>query len=145
MSPSLRNIVQEMCYDLGATHVSKIEDPTRTVLDHLPSQGVLLVNAALTVELKSANSQYEMWEGFTKEVFTAINAKDNIVWILWGNFAQRFATLITNPTHEIIKGVHPSPLSANGRGEGTPKFFGSKPFSKVNEILKKKKLKQISW
>lgn len=114
-------------------------------MEHLPPQGVLLLNAALTVEQKSPNSHYPMWKEFTKEIITSLNDKDDIIWILWGNFAQQFAPLITNNTHTIIKDVHPSPLSANGKGEGTPKFFGSKPFSRVNAILKKKKLTQIIW
>jgi uracil-DNA glycosylase len=144
ISGSLRNILQEIVTDIPE-EANKARIRVGSHLAHLPPQGVLLVNAALTVELGSANSQYAMWQEFTKEMFTAINTKDDIVWVLWGNFAQRFEPLITNPTHEVIKGVHPSPLSANGKGEGSPKFFGSKPFSKVNEYLKKHGKKKIVW
>ena len=141
VSPSLRNILVELETDLGEEYGERwgSNDHIGSYFSHLPAQGVLLVNAALTVEIGSANSQYAMWQEFTKEMFTAINTKDDIVWVLWGNFAQRFEPLITNPTHEIIKGVHPSPLSAS-RG-----FFGSKPFSKVNEYLKKKGKTKIIW
>lgn len=140
ISPSLRNILQELGDDIGEYKWSNAPVPEGTsYLEHLPPQGVLLVNAALTVEIGSANSQYALWQEFTKEIFSAINAKDGIIWVLWGNFAQRFEPLITNPTHKIIKGVHPSPLSAS-RG-----FFGSKPFSKINEYLKKRGKTKIVW
>lgn len=143
MSPSLRNIITEMGEDLD--HKIYVEQGEETILQHLTSQGVLLLNAALTVEKRSPISHFPMWKDFTTELISSLNEKDNIVWVLWGRFAQQFKPLITNETHEIIEGVHPSPFSANGKGEGTPKFFGSKPFSKVNSYLKEKGLKQIIW
>lgn len=132
ISPSLRNVLSEMRSDVGTTGS---ED---SYLGHLPAQGVLLINAALTVAPKSPLSHQELWENFSKGVVSKINTKDNIVWVLWGKWAQSLAENITNPTHHIIKGAHPSPYSAS-------KFLGGKYFSQVNTWLKSKLLDAIEW
>lgn len=142
MSPSLTNIIREKNDDYGEKHSTYRREEDKSVLWHLPHQGVLLMNAALTVEKGAPNSMYPMWHRFTKEVITNINKLDDIVWIMWGKFAQGFEPLITNPTHRILKSYHPSPLSANQKNAD---FFGSKPFSKTNEFLKSKNKEVIIW
>lgn len=124
--PSLRNIFKELEDDLNI----KRED---TDLSDWARQGVFLLNTVLTVEKDKANSHKDIgWEIFTDYVIKQINDKlNNVVFILWGRQARDKKKLITNPNHLIIESAHPSPLSAyNG-------FFGSKPFSKTNNYLKK--------
>lgn len=98
-----------------------------------------MLNTALTVEKGSAGSHTKLWEPFTEEVIKAINEKDNIVWILWGAKAQKFRDYIDNDTHFFITSAHPSPFSAD-RG-----FFGSRPFSRTNEILAGINKPTINW
>ena len=102
---------------------------------------MLLLNAVLTVEAGNANShQGKGWEKFTDGVISALNEQaESIVFILWGSYAQKKAAFIDDAKHCVIKGVHPSPLSAY-RG-----FFGSKPFSKTNSFLKQIGKEPIDW
>lgn len=133
--PSLQNIFKELEDDLG------IKIPENNSLIPWAKEGVLLLNAVLTVEEKKpASHQMIGWETFTDEVIKIINKKEEpVVFILWGNFARNKKKLITNPNHYIIESPHPSPFSAyNG-------FFGSKPFSKTNNFLKSKGIKEINW
>ena len=133
--PSLQNIFKELESDLG------IPFPTKNSLKPWAKQGVLLLNAVLTVEEHKPTSHKEKgWEQFTDDIIKIINQKEEpVVFILWGAYARNKKVLITNPNHYIIESAHPSPFSArNG-------FFGSKPFSKTNEFLKKNKLKEIDW
>lgn len=133
--PSLQNIFKELEDDLGI----KVSDNNSLI--PWAKEGVLLLNAVLTVEEKKpASHQMIGWETFTDEVIKIINKKEEpVVFILWGNFARNKKKLITNPNHFIIESPHPSPFSAyNG-------FFGSKPFSKTNNFLKSKGLKEINW
>jgi len=112
-----------------------------TDLSDWAKQGVFLLNTVLTVEKDKANSHKDIgWEIFTDYVIKQINDKlDNVVFILWGRQARDKKRMITNPNHYVIESAHPSPLSAyNG-------FFGSKPFSKANEYLKKNTKKEINW
>ena len=104
-------------------------------------QGVLLLNAVLTVEKdKAASHQGRGWEIFTDEVIKLINKKDTpVVFILWGNYARSKKKYITNTKHYVIESAHPSPLSAHNG------FFGSRPFSKTNAFLIKNNLKPINW
>ena len=134
MPPSLKNIFKELYDDL------KIER-TDTDLSDWAKEGVLLLNSVLTVEKdKPASHKFIGWEEFTDAVIKKINEKEEpVVFILWGNFAKSKIPLITNKRHLIISSSHPSPFSVNYG------FFGSKPFSKTNEFLKKNNQKEISW
>ena len=135
LPPSLQNIYKELYDDLGIKPSSKGD------LTKWAKEGVLLLNAVLTVEKdKAASHRGKGWELLTDYIIKVLNTKEEpIVFILWGNFAKEKAKLITNPHHYIIKSAHPSPLSAyNG-------FFGSKPFSKTNNYLKEHHLKEIDW
>lgn len=133
--PSLINIYKELQNDLGCYI------PNNGYLKKWADQGVLLLNTSLTVVASKPNSHSKIgWEVFTDNIIKLLNdRKDPVVFILWGNNAKSKERLITNDRHFIIKSVHPSPLSAN-RG-----FFGSKPFSKTNEILKKLGKESIDW
>lgn len=133
--PSLKNIFKELESDLG------IPFPETNSLKPWARQGVLLLNAVLTVEEHKPTSHKEKgWETFTDNVINIINQKKvPVVFILWGAYARNKKALITNPNHYIIESAHPSPFSArNG-------FFGSKPFSKTNKFLKSKGLSEIDW
>jgi len=133
--PSLRNIYKELNTDVDFVI------PKSGNLEKWANQGVLLINATLTVRDSEAGShQKKGWEAFTDNVIkTVSDEKENIVFILWGNYAQSKESLIDNNKHLIIKSVHPSPLSAS-RG-----FFGSKPFSKTNSYLQDKGFDRIDW
>ena len=133
--PSLQNIFKELESDLG------IPFPKSNSLKPWARQGILLLNAVLTVEEHKPTSHKDKgWEMFTDNVIKKINEKEEpVVFILWGAYARNKKSLITNPKHLIIESAHPSPFSArNG-------FFGSKPFSKTNSFLKKNGTKEIDW
>lgn len=133
--PSLNNIFKELKSDLN------IDKPNHGSLIQWSKEGVLLLNAVLTVEKDKAASHSNLaWAIFTDAIIKILNAnKEKLVFILWGNFAKSKESLINKTKHLVISSNHPSPLSAS-RG-----FFGSKPFSKTNEFLKKNKLKEINW
>ncbi len=133
---SLSNIYKELTTDIPG-----FKTPAHGNLEDWAKQGVLLLNATLTVRASTPGShQKQGWEEFTDEVIKTISdKKEGIVFILWGAFAQSKAALIDEKKHFIIKSAHPSPFSAD-RG-----FFGSKPFSKTNEILKKEGKREIDW
>lgn len=133
--PSLLNIYKEIKNDLGNPI------PDNPDLTKWAQQGVLLLNATLTVRKGEAGShQKKGWEEFTDNVIKIISdKKENLVFILWGAYAQKKEILIDNTKHFIIKSPHPSPFSAD-RG-----FFGSKPFSKTNTYLEEKGLTPINW
>ena len=134
--PSLRNIYKELLTDIPGFTI-----PTHGDLTAWAEQGVLLLNASLTVQAGlSGSHQKKGWEEFTDNVIKTISdKKEGIIFILWGSFAQAKAELIDKTKHHIIKSPHPSPFSAE-RG-----FFGSKPFSKTNEILIKEGKTPIDW
>ena len=133
--PSLRNIFQELEDDLG---VSK---PQSGDLAAWAEQGILLLNTTLTVRQGvPASHQGKGWETFTDEVIRCISQKkEKIVFVLWGASARRKKSLIDVTKHTCIESVHPSPLSAY-RG-----FFGSKPFSRINQLLKQQGVTEIDW
>ncbi|KIO69336.1 hypothetical protein B4065_1447 [Caldibacillus thermoamylovorans] len=135
LPPSLKNIFLELQADLGCT------PPSSGYLVPWTKQGVLLLNTVLTVREGQAHShQGKGWEIFTDRVIEILNRKSNpVVYILWGSAAQMKQQLIDTNKHFIIKAPHPSPLSAH-RG-----FFGSKPFSKTNSILKTIGQTEINW
>ena len=129
--PSMRNILKELESDLGESRHSQD-------LTSWGEQGVLLLNASLTVKEGQPNSMAKDWEQVTKWFIEAIyNLPQPIVFILWGKNAQYFMPMIEHK--DIIHSAHPSPFSAS-RG-----FFGSKPFSKTNELLEKHNIKGIDW
>lgn len=133
--PSLQNIYKELESDLGCYI------PNNGYLKKWADQGVLLLNATLTVENSKPNSHKDIgWTIFTDNIISIISErKDPIVFILWGKFAQDKEHLIKGNHHLIIKSAHPSPFSAH-RG-----FFSSKPFSKANNFLKALDKKEIDW
>lgn len=132
--PSLNNILKELYDDLKIVR-------KENELTSWAEQGVLLLNSVLTVVKDTPLSHRGIgWEEFTDSIIKKINEKDStVVYILWGSYARSKKYLITNPKHYVIESAHPSPLSAN-KG-----FFGSKPFSKTNEILIKNNMKPINW
>lgn len=113
---------------------------TDSFLGHLPPQGVLLLNTALTVELNKPGSHIDLWKPFTEEIIKYLNKQDNIVWILWGNYAKGFKDKITNTTHHIIEGTHPA-----ARPNASIPFEGGKYFSRCNEFLQSVNLPPITW
>lgn len=131
--PSLQNILKELSEDIGARNHHD--------LTAWAKQGVLLLNACLTVPEHQANAHAGLiWEPFTDAIIQVANAKETpVVFILWGGFARKKKKLITNPQHLIIESAHPSPLSSY-RG-----FFGSRPFSKANHFLEKHHIEPIDW
>ena len=136
LPPSLKNIYKELYADLGIE-----KDYTSGDLTNWQKQGVMLLNTGLTVEKDKPNSHKNIgWHEFTDVVIQKLNEKDEpVVFILWGNNAREKKKYITNPKHLVIESAHPSPFSANNG------FFGSKPFSKTNEFLKKNNMKEIEW
>ncbi len=136
LPPSLQNIFKEIKKDLG------INIPESGNLERWASQGVLLLNATLTVEAhKAASHQNKGWEIFTDSVIQEISHhKKDIVFLLWGNYAKQKVKLIDTNKHLVLMSGHPSPLSAN-RGL----WFGNKHFSATNEFLRSKNKGQIIW
>ena len=133
--PSLKNIFKELESDL------QIPFPEHNSLKSWAKEGVLLLNAVLTVEEHNPISHKgHGWETFTDDIIKIINNKKTpVVFILWGSYARNKKSLNTNPIHYVIESPHPSPFSAYSG------FFGSKPFSKTNNFLKSKGLKEINW
>lgn len=133
--PSLRNMYKELKTDLD------IDMPSHGYLIDWAKQGVFMMNAVMSVvEGKAGSHQKKGWETFTDHAIQALNEHESgIVFLLWGNWAQKKAELITNPQHKIITSAHPSPLSAS-RG-----FFGSRPFSKTNAYLMEMGRTPIDW
>lgn len=132
--PSLKNIFKELEADLGIKKTSN-------ELEMWAKQGVLLLNATLTVRAHEANSHKDLgWEQFTDFIIKEISdKKENVVFVLWGAFAQKKAGLIDTKKHFIIQSAHPSPFSVH-KG-----FFGSRPFSKINQFLEEKGKEPINW
>jgi len=122
--PSLRNIFKELDADLG------VPAPDNGYLMHWAEQGVLLLNAVLTVRAHEANSHKgKGWEKFTDAVIKAVSDREEpVVFVLWGNYAKKKLPLIDTSRHVVVQGAHPSPLSAK-------LFFGSRPFSQINAAL----------
>lgn len=133
--PSLQNILKELTTDLNR------EPQVKDDLSSWADQGVLLLNSVLTVEAHQANSHKNKgWEIFTDKVISIVNLEcQNVVFILWGAYAQKKGAFIDRNKHLVIESAHPSPLSSY-RG-----FFGSKPFSKTNAYLKQNGKAEIMW
>lgn len=135
MPPSLLNIFKELKTDLGK------DIPADGCLDRWARQGVLLLNATLTVRASAPGShQNKGWELFTDAIIKKLSdTKEGIVFILWGAYAQKKGQVIDTSRHLILSSPHPSPFAAN-RG-----FFGSRPFSKTNEYLQRRNQQPIAW
>ncbi|QHG92574.1 uracil-DNA glycosylase [Coxiella endosymbiont of Amblyomma sculptum] len=135
LPPSLRNIFKELCEDL------RTSVPLQGNLEKWATQGVLLLNAALTVEEGKPQSHAHIgWHRFTDCIISSLDKHPKgIVFILWGTYAQQKANLITNPHHRILKAPHPSPFSANLG------FFGCRHFSKANTFLRETNRWEIDW
>ena len=133
--PSLVNIYQELQADLGC------QIPNNGDLRPWAKQGVLLLNAVLTVRAHQANSHAgKGWENFTDAIIRTVSAKpDRVVFVLWGAYARKKKGLIDAARHVIIESAHPSPLSASSG------FFGSRPFSKINAALREAGKPEIDW
>jgi uracil-DNA glycosylase len=133
--PSLLNIFKELKDDVG------VPMPKTGDLTHWAEQGVLLLNAVLTVEEgKAAAHQGKGWEVFTDKVIETLNEnRKHIVYVLWGSYAQKKAAFVDRKNNLVLESPHPSPLSAH-RG-----FLGSKPFSQINAYLRKHGIKEIDW
>ena len=133
--PSLVNIYKELASDLG------IERPTSGCLEPWAAEGVLLLNATLTVRGGVAGShQNRGWETFTDHVIDVVNAKrERVVFVLWGGYARKKRVRIDTARHAVIESAHPSPLSAHGG------FFGSRPFSRANEALAAAGRGPVDW
>ena len=133
--PSLVNIFKEINQDLG------LDIPESGNLEHWAQQGVLLLNATLTVRAKNAGShQKQGWEQFTDACIRKLSSeRENLIFLLWGRFAQNKAALIDSNKHHILTAPHPSPFSAHSG------FFGCGHFSKTNKLLKKMNKSTIQW
>jgi uracil-DNA glycosylase len=132
--PSLRNIFKELAEDLG------VAPPVTGDLTGWARQGVLLLNAVLTVRAGAAASHAgQGWEAFTDATIRALNARDDrVVFLLWGGYARKKAELITNPAHVVLEAGHPSPLNPKG-------FRGTRPFSAANKALADGGRPLIDW
>ncbi len=135
LPPSLRNIYREVSDDLGVTM------PAHGCLQGWADQGVLLLNAVLTVEAGRAGShQQQGWEQFTDRIIEVLNEqREHVVFLLWGSSAQRKGRIIDRGRHLTLESPHPSPLSAS-RG-----FFGNRHFSRTNEYLRQHGMEPIDW
>jgi len=133
--PSLLNIYKELETDLGITR------PTHGFLEHWASQGVLLLNGVLTVQMGQAASHRDRgWERFTDRIIREVNAKNEpVVFMLWGSYAQKKAAFVDTSRHLVLKAAHPSPLSAHSG------FLGCQHFSKANAFLESRGMDPIDW
>lgn len=133
--PSLVNIYKELESDLG------IEPRRHGFLEHWANQGVLLLNSVLTVEMGQAASHRDRgWERFTDRIVEQVNAKDEaVVFMLWGSYAQKKASMVDTSRHLVLRAAHPSPLSAHSG------FFGCRHFSRANAFLESRGLAPIDW
>jgi len=132
--PSLRNILKELNNDLDIKR-------TNTDFTDLAEQGILFMNCALTVEKGNPGSHLKLWSSYTDNIIKYISeTNENIIFVLWGNFAKKKKLLININKHHILESTHPSPLSANRGG-----FFGTKHFSKINTILRDLNKTEIIW
>ena len=133
--PSLVNIFKELHHDVD------FRIPNNGYLVPWALQGILMLNAVLTVRAHSANSHKNHgWETFTDAIISKVNAReDPVVFVLWGGYAQKKRSLIDTTRHKIVQSAHPSPLSAHNG------FFGSRPFSAINDALRTAGKPEIEW
>ncbi len=141
LPPSLQNIYKEISEDFSDTTKTIVQIPKTGNLDNWASQGVLLLNATLTVRANTAGShQKKGWEEFTDAVIKAVSEqKEHVVFLLWGKYAQEKGKVIDRKKHHVLTATHPSPFSAYSG------FFGCKHFSKTNEYLESTGATAIDW
>jgi uracil-DNA glycosylase len=131
--PSLRNVYKELKDDLG------VEPPRNGDLTGWASQGVLMLNAVLTVGVKPGSHANQGWEAFTDAAIKAVNDSPyRVVFVLWGSYARKKAALVSNPHHVVLEAGHPSPMNPKG-------FLGSKPFSQIKAALQEAGRGEINW
>ncbi len=131
--PSLVRVYKELKDDLG------VEPPSNGDLTPWASQGVLMLNAVLTVGVKPGSHANKGWEAFTDAAIRAVNDSPyRVVFVLWGSYARKKAALVSNPQHVVLEAGHPSPLNPTG-------FLGSKPFSKIKSALLESGRGEIAW
>lgn len=133
--PSLKNIFEEINRDVYNNLYREVD----LDLTYWAHQGVLLLNVAHSVLPKKPRVHLNRWREFSNHVVEALNKRDDIIWLLWGKFAQNYSKAIVNKSHNILEAAHPSPLSADNG------FFGCQHFSQTNTLLKKKGKKVIVW
>lgn len=126
MTPALRIIIKEILADVGTFSG---ESNVLSYLEHLPPQGVLLLNSSLTAPEGKVEAHRVLWREFIEEVVKALQQRDNIVWVLWGRSVQNFSKGFTNKTHKVVEGANPSPFCYQ-------EFKGQKFFSKINALIK---------
>ena len=137
--PSLKNILTELDRDVPVLSQPLVGlASTSSYLGHLPQQGVLLINTALSVVEGQPESHMQLWAPLIEEVVKKLNEKDKLVWMLWGNHAKEFKKVITNPSHLILEAGHPSPFSVK-------LFKGCSHFSKANAFLESNQMTPIYW
>ena len=136
--PSLRNIIYELKQDLGINLIN-------TSLEHWAEQGIILLNASLTVIEGTPASHINLWSDFTDYIISELNKQDKIIFVAWGAFANKKLKNIDINKHDIIISSHPSPLSCHKKYKDFPPFNGSRPFTKINDLLKNRNIKDINW
>lgn len=136
--PSLRNIIKELKSDLNIS----LEN---TTLEHWARQGVLMLNASLSVIQGKPASQMAIWSDFTDYIISELDKRENIIFVAWGAFAHNKIKNIDLKKHNVIISSHPSPLSCNKLYKTYPAFNGSKPFSQINKILEERNSNKIDW
>lgn len=141
--PSLKNILAEVERDIYDGF--ELERLSRQSLYSWAEQGVLLINVAHSVRAKKPGSHLPLWEPFTLEVIKALNKKDDLIWLLWGNYAISYKEYISNKSHYIICTSHPSSYSYMKPVKQYPPFWKSNCFSQVNEQLEARNLSRIKW
>ena len=136
--PALRNIKNELKSDLNIELVDQ-------TLEKWAKQGVLLLNASLTVVQGKPNSNMNLWNIYTKNLINELNKLDNLIFVAWGAFAHNKIKNIDQTRHKLVISSHPSPLSSTKNYGDFPCFNGSKPFSKINNMLKELGKEEIEW
>lgn len=136
--PSLRNIIKELATDLNI-------NLTDTSLEHWAKQGVLMLNASLSVIQGKPASQMKLWGEFTDYIISELNKQEFIVFVIWGAFAHNKISMVDLSRHKVLISSHPSPLSCNKAYKIYPPFNGSRPFSKTNKLLKERNITEIMW
>lgn len=144
MSLSLQNILRKIAKEPVDVSTDGME-LYGSYLGHLPVQGVLMANTALTVQHGKPASHAKIWEPFTLELMKILNQLDDLVWLVWGTHALKYSELVSNSTHTKIISSHPSPLSVRREMGDYDSFEDTMHFVAVNEILKSKNKKVITW